>query len=424
MSRKTKKLVVIILICLLSLLMILPTIAMIITYANAASSDEIQAEIDVLKEEAAEIDREMAKVQAELDRVAEEVRTTNDEKVSLDQQIELKRREIENTIALMQQYGLLIAEKQAQLDEAIEQEQERRAQFQERIRAMEENSEASYLAMIFQSASFGELLDNIETVADLMNYDQTVMASLAEAQAKIDVARASLEENKTELIASKALLEEQRGELNAQLLEANDVLLTLHEEREAYASELEEIERLEAEVWAEIDDLTVEYEKKKAEEVEAARLAALEAERAKNPHYTYNGDTSFTWPVNCYTITDVYGMRVHPTLGVYKLHTGVDIGATWNQTITAAKSGWVTVSGTSQAYGEYVVISHGNGEVTLYAHMSSRAVSKDDYVVQGSTIGYVGSSGYSTGPHLHFEIRVNGAYQDPLNYFNHKFTYV
>ena len=203
MSKKTKRLVVIVLICLLSLLMILPTIAMIITYANAASSDDIKAEIDQLKEEASEIEREMDAIRDELERVADEVRSTNDEKLSLDQQIELKRREIENTIALMQQYGLLIAEKQAELDEAIRSEQERRAQLQERMRAMEENGESSYLAMIFQSSSFGELLDNIETVADLMNYDKAVIASLAEAQARIDDARAALEENKPAQVAPK-----------------------------------------------------------------------------------------------------------------------------------------------------------------------------------------------------------------------------
>ena len=109
-------------------------------------------------------------------------------------------------------------------------------------------------------------------------------------------------------------------------------------------------------------------------------------------------------------------MRVHPVTGVYKLHTGIDIPATTGTPIRAAESGQVITASYQGAYGNCVIIDHGNGYSTLYGHQSSIAVSVGDTVTRGQTIGYVGSTGYSTGPHLHFEIRVNGSPQDPLNY--------
>ena len=119
-------------------------------------------------------------------------------------------------------------------------------------------------------------------------------------------------------------------------------------------------------------------------------------------------------------------MRTHPTTGVYKLHTGCDISASGirGKPITAAKAGKVIKAGYSSAYGNYVTIDHGGGYATLYAHASSLAVSKNDYVTKGQVIAYVGSTGYSTGPHLHFEIIVNGQYKNPLSYYpNLSFKY-
>jgi murein DD-endopeptidase MepM/ murein hydrolase activator NlpD len=135
----------------------------------------------------------------------------------------------------------------------------------------------------------------------------------------------------------------------------------------------------------------------------------------------------FLWPVSgYYSVTDVFGMRTHPTTGVYKLHTGVDIAGSGirGKPILAANSGTVLKAGSHTAYGNYVVIDHGGGYSTLYAHAKSLNVSKGQKVNRGDVLGYVGSTGYSTGPHLHFEIMENGNYKDPLSYFDIKFKYL
>ena len=124
-----------------------------------------------------------------------------------------------------------------------------------------------------------------------------------------------------------------------------------------------------------------------------------------------------TWPCpSCRIITSEYGWRLHPTLGYEKLHTGMDIGASYGAKIIAAKSGKVITATENRAYGKYVVIDHGGGICTLYAHQSSLAVSAGQSINEGDTVGYVGSTGYSTGPHLHFEVIVNGKTTNPRNY--------
>ncbi|MBR2520963.1 MAG: peptidoglycan DD-metalloendopeptidase family protein [Oscillospiraceae bacterium] len=461
MSKKGRKLFTIILIVILALMIILPTVAMIISYARAETSDEIQARIDSLKESAQGLSDRMEELQGEIDTISVQELSTSELKEAQDRQIELTRSEIENTVAQMQQYGLLIAAKQDELDEAEEQMRTREQQLNSRIRAMEEYGDTSYLAIIFQATDFEDLLGRLEMVRDLMTYEKSVLTAMAEAREKMDAARASLEENKAAVAESRALLEEQELELQSQLEQSQELLMKLHKEKQDYAREYEAVEAQENELWDQIDVLVEEYSKKKAEEEEAARLAALkaleeqkrreeeEAERRRqeeeanrrqessgsydssddwgDDYYYYTGsgtDESFAWPVDCYEITCPYGMRLHPILGVWKLHTGVDIGAWYGQTITAAKGGWVVASDENYAYGNYVVVSHGDGVTTLYAHMSERAVSQGDYVVQGSVLGYVGSTGYSTGPHLHYEIRIDGDYTDPLDYYSLTFTMV
>lgn len=428
MSKKGRRIFTIILIIIMTLMIILPTLATIISIARAATSAEIQEKIDSLKGEAGDLTSQKAAIQKEINALTEQETTTGEKKRTQDDQIELTRREIENTVAQMQQYSLLIAAKQQELDDAIRQEQERREQLQSRIRAMEEYGDSSYIAILFEASSFADFLGRMEIVRDLMNYENSVLESLAEAQSRIDDARVALEENKVALNDSKALLEEQEGELQAQLAESDELLMQLHEEKRLFAEEYASVEQQENELWDNIDALVEEYERtKKAEEEEAARLAAIEAEKEKGNTYVTGGglDSSLAWPVDCYTITDPFGNRLHPVLGVWKLHTGVDIAAWYGQTISAAKSGRVLVAESSYAYGNYVVIVHDDSTTTLYAHMSSMAVSKGDYVIQGATLGYVGSSGFSTGPHLHFEVRdANGYYTDPLQYYSYTFTFV
>ena len=193
MSKKNRRSVVFVLVAVLALLIILPTIAMIISYARAVTSEDIQKQIDSLKEEASDLTDKLNAIRDKLQQVAAEERSLSELKKAQDEQIELTRLEIENTVAQIQQYGLLIASKQEELDNAVAQEAERRSQLQSRLRAMEENGSVSYIAIVFKATSFSDLLDRIEMVNDLMSYDQSVLDSLKKAQEKIDAARESRE---------------------------------------------------------------------------------------------------------------------------------------------------------------------------------------------------------------------------------------
>ncbi|MBR4952887.1 MAG: peptidoglycan DD-metalloendopeptidase family protein, partial [Oscillospiraceae bacterium] len=205
------------------------------------------------------------------------------------------------------------------------------------------------------------------------------------------------------------------------------LIASLEEDIEAYKLAFEENAELEDEVQAQIDKLT-----KQLQDEEAARKAAELAAQAK-PNTKPSGGSSaagtnatgyYYWPTQSSTyITSCFGYRVHPIFGTTKYHAGVDVAANSGATISAAAAGTVSIAEYNSSYGNYVVIYHPNGTTSLYAHMSQMTVSAGQSVSKGQTIGYVGSTGWSTGPHLHFEIRVNGSCVDPLQYYSIGFSY-
>ena len=214
------------------------------------------------------------------------------------------------------------------------------------------------------------------------------------------------------LDAAKALateLETKQVELQQKVSEANALLASLESDINAYKSVYDQYEQQQKNVQSQID-----------KQVEALRRQE-EANKKNDPSYDAGKDNGATgsmlWPCpSCHTITSEFGWRYHPIYHTQKYHSGVDIGASYGATIVAADGGTVITAGAVSGYGNCVVINHGNGITTLYGHMSSIAVSSGQKVSKGQTIGYVGSTGNSTGPHLHWEVTVNGVRQNPLNY--------
>jgi murein DD-endopeptidase MepM/ murein hydrolase activator NlpD len=192
------------------------------------------------------------------------------------------------------------------------------------------------------------------------------------------------------------------------------MIVDLQSDIDEYTAAYNENEAQEGTLQSQIDSLSAQL---KAQE-EAARKAAEQ----NNQSYTGTGSTatgSFTWPCPSSTyIASGFGLRIHPIFGTERYHNGVDISANSGASVVAADSGTIAIATYSSSYGNYIMIYHSNGTSTLYAHMSSLAVSAGDTVTKGETIGYVGSTGWSTGPHLHFEIAVNGTRVNPLNYFS------
>ena len=305
--------------------------------------------------------------------------------------------EIDSIAAQIAKYDELIAQKEVELAQAEEEEQAQYELFCQRVREMEEQGEISYWSILFSSASFSDLLDNAMMVEEIMEYDNQIMDQLIALREQIEEDKAELETARQEQQDAKDAQQAAQDQLKAQRSEVDALINQLA----AQEADLE-AERARFEAAANAAD---------------KEIAAAERELAASISGVVS-ESGFLWPLpGRYNLSSLYGNRKHPITGKANHHTGIDIPAPSGTSILAAKSGVVTTSTYNNSYGNYVVVSHSDGTSTLYAHMVRRGCSKGDVVSQGQTIGYVGTTGSSTGNHLHFEVRVNGSRTDPVNYF-------
>ncbi|MDD4172545.1 MAG: peptidoglycan DD-metalloendopeptidase family protein, partial [Syntrophomonas sp.] len=226
----------------------------------------------------------------------------------------------------------------------------------------------------------------------IIDQDQDLIDTINSRKKDLDNKKADLDVQKRELLAAKAAREDKQQLLATQLNDKKVVLGSVQQEKQKYAQAIREMEQASAQA--------------------EAMILRLQGKSGASI-----GTGSYTWPTPGYTnITSAYGMRYHPILKKNKLHTGIDIGAPSGARIVAADGGSVIFSGWLGAYGNAIIIDHGAGISTLYGHQSSRLVSVGAKVSKGQTIGKVGSTGWSTGPHLHFEVRKNGTPVNPRGY--------
>ncbi len=421
MFRK-RKLIVSVVCIILALMIVIPLLmSAFMTGVSAASSQELKKELDNLQAQADEYAAQAAEIQGQLDANASETAYTVEQKSLIDQQIEITRLEIENTQAQIQQYNLLIAEKQDELDAAVAAEEEMNETFKLRIRAMEENGTISYWAILFDASSFSDLLSRVDMIADIAESDQKMLEQLAEATANVESARAALEDEKALLQQAEAKLDEQEQALAASRAEADTLITSLTEDAAALREASEEYESLEEQALARLAEVNEAYDAALVREEEARRAAQAAASSGSSSGSGSSSSSAsssgYLYPLPArVAITDAFGYRWHPTNGNYTFHYGVDFAASYGTSIYAAKSGTVTDASYSDAYGYHVTIMHSNGSYTLYAHMPGLIVSVGQYVSQGETIGYVGSSGWSTGPHLHFGLNIGGSWVNPMDY--------
>ena len=356
-----------------------------------------QAEIDAMREEADDLKDQQKEIQAKLDALEEDQANAMERKTLLEQQINATQAEINTIAAQIAKYDELIAQKQEELSQAEAEEQAQYELFCERVRYMEEQGEVSYWSILFSSKDFADLLDNAMMVEEIMDYDNQVMDQLIALREQIEEDKAELETARQEQQDAKAEQEAAQANLQAQESEVDALLSQI-------SNQEDELEAREAQLRAASDAATAEI---------AAAERELAAQIANVP-----SESGFLWPLpGRYNLSSLFGSRKHPITGKANNHTGIDIPASSGTSILAAKSGVVTTSTYNNSYGNYVVVSHSDGTSTLYAHMVRRNCSKGDTVSQGQVIGYVGTTGSSTGNHLHFEVRVNGSRVDPINYF-------
>ena len=381
----------------LALLLLLPMVTMILGGAGAVT----QSEIDALKAEQAASQARQDELEEQLADVEADQAEAQQRRQLLQAQLDAINNEIENIDKQIAYYDQEIAQKETEQAEAEANEEAQYELFCQRVRAMEEEGTVSYWSILFNSESFSELLDRLADIDAVMAYDNQVMDELIAIREEIIALRTQLETSRAEEQAARDQQAAKQAEQQAKVAEAQELLDQINADVAEVNRQLDAESEAAAEIQAEI----------------AQKQKQLEEQRRQN-NITIDSETSYLWPLpGYYRLSSLFGYRIHPITGEAHSHTGIDIPAPGNTPILACKSGQVVTSAYHYSYGNYVVIDHGNGNSTLYAHMSSRAVSEGDMVTQGQTIGYVGTTGSSTGNHLHLEVRDNYTRVDPESKF-------
>ena len=319
-------------------------------------------------------------------------------------QIEQNIVELKSKIAAKEEE---ITQTQAELDAALEKEENQKDAMVSRIRLMYEKSDSYILDMMLKAESFSDFLNRADFVELVMSYDRQQWKDFMENRKYIELCKEELEAEKAILDEARAGVEQEQANMEALIDQKNRDIT-------AYESDISNKEQAIKEYKQSIADQDAEI---------AALEAAIAAEKKKileasGTVLTYDGGT-FKFPLASYTrISDDYGNRIHPTLGIEQFHNGVDFAAPKGTAIYAAYDGQVVAATYSNTMGNYVMIDHGGGLYTIYMHASALYVSKDDVVVRGETIAAVGSTGRSTGNHLHFSVRKDGSYTSPWNYLS------
>jgi len=437
---KNKKLWVSIIAGALAVLMLLSLLAGLFPMrASAASSAQIREEINGLKNQQEELQGQIDDLKSQISDNMGEIEIIIAEKHVIDQEIFLLHQQVANVNDQIAAYGLLIADKQDELDAALTHQRELNEKNKARIRAMEEEGSLSYWSVLFEANSFSDLLDRLNMIEEIAAADHRRLEEMRKAADVVEEAQANLETEKKALEATKAELDVMQAELEVKRAEADAILVELNAKGDSIEDMLEEVHDEEEALLAEIAKAEKEYNAAKAREEEEERKRKEEEERKKQEallqqqqqqqqqqgqqNQTQNQqkpNTSGLWAMPCwYTyLSSPYGYRIHPVHGTWKFHSGVDLAAPSGTPIYASRSGTVTAATYNSSNGYYVSVNHGDGFSSIYLHMTHYVVSAGQKVSAGQVIGYVGSTGISTGPHLHFTIYYNGASQNPADYIN------
>ena len=370
-----------------------------------------QAEIDELERKKEAIEEKVEEKQAVVDELEEKHASVLEQKQALDERNDYLYEQLNINAEQIALYNELIAQKAREVDAAKAKELEQLARYRRRVRAMEENGQADFLAMLLNANSLGEFLTAIDDIGEIMESDKMLEDAYIAARENTERVKADYEQYKTTLEAKKEELNTEKVRIEAEINEAAELLEKIKGDIDTYSEELAELEQAQKDAEELIEKKIAELEEQRRREEEAAAAAAAGGEGGGGGYYSDGPIASgnFIWPCACTYITSRVGGRIHPISGVYKYHSGMDIGCQYGDAVWASDSGTVILAGDNGGYGNCVMIDHGfvNGDhyYTLYGHLSAIYVSYGQAVSQGETIGAVGSTGVSTGPHLHFEIR-------------------
>lgn len=364
---------------------------------------EKEQEISEAKEEKKQLQSSLSdvkKMKAELEKSKSDLATYVEE---LDANLSTIQEKINELNTLITEKETEITEKTEELEEAQRVQQEQYEAMKTRIKFMYERGDTLYLEMLFTSESFGDMLNKAEYIEMLSSYDRELLDAYVEQAEYVALCKESLEEEKGVLDEAKASVEAEEAALN-------ELISTKQNEMYQMSTDIQNKEQAIKEYEAEIAEQNETI--KALEAVVAEERKKLAAEQGRK----YDGGV-FAWPAPSYTrISDDYGNRIHPILGTQQFHNGIDMAAPGGSAILAAYDGKVVAAAYSSSMGNYIMIDHGDNLYTIYMHASALYVSKGQEVSRGDKIAAVGSTGRSTGNHLHFSVRLNGSYVSPWSY--------
>ena len=376
--------------------------------AHAATTSEIKDQITDLKVENAVIQAQIDSVRSQYNANASEIQALVDKKNAVDQEIALLHDQILNINEQLRIYGQMISDAQERLDDANLRLAQLNRQYKERIRAMEEEGEITYWQVIFESSSFTDMLDRMNMVDEIAAADTQRLVDLQVASATVEENQRILNEEMLDLQETRQQLADSEEMLKVKRTESDDILRELIAQQSEFQAVLDEASKIQ-------DDLLTEIAQKQKE----LQAAQYKEELVKMALKGENPPSNATWiePVSGYTISSPFGNRKSPTAGASSNHKGVDMACPSGTPIYATRAGTVTVASyQAGGAGYYVSINHGDGFASIYMHMTRYVVSKGQSVAQGELIGYVGSTGVATGPHLHFGVSYGGTYVNPMAY--------
>lgn len=376
--------------------------------AEAVTNDSIkekEAEIDSARKEVEGLKSNLTDIEA----VKKELEQSKSDLNAYVEQFDAQLGSIQDKIA---EYNNLILQKEfeieittEELNDAIVKQEEQYAAMKKRIKFMYEKGNTLYMELIFSATSLSDTMNKADYIEALSAYDREQLDEYVRTREMIALCKEELEAQKEVLDEAKLAVEAEEASVNMLIAEKEAQIVSVSEDISTKEAAIKEYEDMIAAENAEIAAL------EKAVAEEKAKLAAENANAR-----SYDGGM-FANPCPGYRrLSDDYGNRIHPTLGVEKFHNGIDLAAPSGTPVYAAYDGDVVAADYSSTMGNYIMINHGNGLYTIYMHNSALYVSKGDSVYKGQNIAAVGSTGRSTGPHLHFSVRLNGSYVSPWNY--------
>ena len=363
------------------------------TYAEDENENQTTNTTPDLQTQRTELQNQLNEANGQLTDVQSNLSENLQQVEKLDSKIETAQQELTEQESKITELKDNINQIETDLNSVTEKYDKQVELFKQRMVAIYTSGETHYLDVLLKSKSLSDFISSYYVISELTTIDENLLTDLETKKKSMDLSKQKLENEKKEL----ATIVENQTRTTRTLQNTKKL-------RESFIAKLSDDEK---NLQAKIDEINQQYE------IVNQQILAL-AQQGIDTAYI-GGELA--WPVPGYTrITSKYAMRVHPITGQYKLHTGVDIGAPMGANFVAANDGTVVKAGMNAAYGNMVIIDHGGGISTLYAHGSEILVEVGQTVKRGDAILKVGSTGYSTGPHAHFEVRINGATTDPLPY--------